>query len=176
MAGRIKLIQDTLRTAEEGLTEHRQDNDMETVVMPTLQACKKKAENLECLLREVAAGEGTSWFGRYCLAIRALRKKRAAERLMRGIRYDVDLLTGNYTVKALTGNNTGQPSESTEEAAYSPLPPPSPGNGATIGGVYNYGTGPQNIHSGSGTQINNNGSGSLFSGTFQAPFHFALPP
>jgi len=161
---RLPLVRDTLRIADTHITERSLDKESCRAIKPILEGCKDKAVRLEIVFRKVVPQGNILRLDRYRIAIRALGKGNKVEALMKGMLEDIQLLAGNYVIKALTAAEVAKLVKAIEEISEMPpsLSEDTPGNS-----INSYGSGTLNANAGDGTQNNNTGSGRQFIGEKQ---------
>ena len=161
---RLPLIRNTLGIAEAHITKGSLDGESGRAIKPIVEGCKDKALRLEIMFRKVVPQANISGLDRYRIAIRALGKGNQVEALMKGMLEDVQLLAGNYAIKASTEAEVERLVKAIEELSAMPpsLSKDTPGDS-----INNYGSGTLNANAGDGTQNNNTGSGKQFIGEKQ---------
>jgi len=170
VAQRLPLIKDTLQTALAHLNTSSRDNRFYQAMMPVVDGCKDKATRLEKIFLKVIPQADSPRSERYVLAVRTLGKGSRVESLMKGMLEDLQLLAGNRMMKLATEAQLGELAKAAEEVSAIP---PSLLVEDPASGIHNYGSGPQNVNTGSGSQLNNNGGQLFVGGTFTGPFNFS---
>lgn len=168
VARRLPLVNETLKTVRRRLDSSDLDERFCEAVEPVVEGCKDKAARLEGIFRKVVPQESASRMERYALAVRTVGKGSRVEYLMRGILEDVQLLADNHVMKLATEAELESLREASKEA--SSIPPPLLTSPRPCS-INNLGSGFQNVNTGTGGQINNNGQGQQFIGS-----SFASPP
>ncbi|KAI2602601.1 hypothetical protein GGR54DRAFT_492996 [Hypoxylon sp. NC1633] len=165
VAARLPLVHDTLEKASAGLTD---ENDTSYIALTKiLESCSKKAASLKRVLQAVMPPADASRITRYYKAMKTIPNADKVENLMDGILSDLQVMTGNRAVKAITREQMERIIDAAAKRGGR-----LEGSGAVS--LYNYSTGSQyvqsalgdqNVVSGHGTQINMKGSaGSYYFG------------
>ena len=126
-----------------------------------VESCKRKAECLQSIVRELAAEPDASKFRRYCTAVRWLGKEAKVEEVVKGMLEDVHLLAGNRAIKAATEAEVAQILRAIEELSDMQ---PSTFTAYRSLAFSHYGSGQQFNSSDGGTQNANTGGGNQFVG------------
>lgn len=154
---RMPVILDTLRICADKLrpNEHSMPVDICDALDDILSACKEKAGKLERIFKNVIPAETDSW-ERYLKVLRRFGKGNQVEELMEALTKDVQLLVNHDAVSSATPEQNDQLEyiveemqslrSSIAEEQHQPLRFESGGGAQT-----------NNVNSGSGQQINNNG-------------------
>lgn len=181
-AQRLSLVQETLQTVKSQLSEEQsrerqtqEDEDAweraKAAIKSTLQACRDKVDKLDELFKEVIPTRDASRYERYWKVAKAVGRASEVELLMKIILENVQLLAGNQIFKVASTAQVEELKKALTEIEI--LPPSVPKSKAALAsmGIYNYGSEPQYVHTGSGDQNNNTGRGNQFSGTFNGSFN-----
>lgn len=154
---RMPVILDTLQKCAKKLrpNEHSMPTDICDALENILFACEEKAETLEKIFKNVIPAEADSW-ERYLKVVRRVGKGKQVEELMEALTKDVQLLVNHDAVSSATPEQNDQLEHIVEEMQslrssiaeeqHQPLRFESGGGAQT-----------NNVNSGSGQQINNNG-------------------
>jgi hypothetical protein len=158
VAQRLPIVQDTLKIAEADVRARNLNKEQSDIKKGILEACKDKATRLEGIFQKVMPAADASRIDRYYKAVRILGKGKAVEDLMKGLLVDMQLLAGNQV---------GGLSEAIAElSSVAPSVLPSIPDHAPDTHT-NTGSGPQNIHEGSGNLNSNSGSGRQYNAEVQ---------
>ncbi|KAK8087710.1 hypothetical protein PG997_002671 [Apiospora hydei] len=143
--------------------EQRKDESTWAEVKDSMDQCKAKASSLESIYGKVVPSAAAQRMERYRNAVRGLGKGGRVEVLMEGILRDVKvLLTVDEGMKVAA---EGHIRTLAEVMAQVSAIPPSLQDDGSASGIYNYGSGPQNVVTGEGQQYNNNNTGNQFNGS-----------
>lgn len=102
VAARLPIVENILSAAKQHIEEGRVNEDSCKGVKPTIDACEKRARELDELFRKVIAVDGATDLKRYYKAVRAYGKGNEVEKLMKGILEDVQLLSCEHGMKTAT--------------------------------------------------------------------------
>lgn len=156
---RLPIIRATLRIAEAHINTRSLDEEAFRSIKAALAGCKDKGLRLEVVFRKSVPTASTLGSEPYRLAVNALGRRYRAELLMRGMLEDVKLVGENQAVNAVTGAEVSKLVKAIEELSAMPLslqPEDRSGNSVNNigpGTIYtNFGDGPQNNLTGTGTQ------------------------
>ncbi|KAH8773073.1 hypothetical protein BGZ57DRAFT_895136 [Hyaloscypha finlandica] len=123
---------------------------------PILKGCKVQAAQLKELFEKAMPHGGDSRWDRYVKAARRIRKGGRVETLIRGILDDLQLLATTFP-DVTTARGKEQLAEAIEEA--SKMEPSLPDGFEEMPAYAHYGSGDQNINTGSGILHINSGTG-----------------
>ena len=155
-ATKLPLISKLLEDAER-YVNNAADESIKAAFTPTLKDYKVQATDLQELFRKVMPEEGDSRWDRYGKCSRV-------ESLVRGILDDLQLLATRFP-EVTTPREKGQLAKAIEEV--SKMEPSLPDGFEQMPVYAHYGSGAQNINTGSGIQHNNSGTGHQNSGSGQ---------
>jgi alkaline phosphatase len=161
-ATKLPLISKLLEDAEKYV--EAADESIKAAFTPTLEDCQVQATHLQELFGKVMLEEGDSRWDRYVKAARTIGKGGRVESLVRGILDDLQLLATRFPEVA-TPRGKDQLAKAIEEVTR--MEPSLPDGFEQMPAYAHYGSGAQNINTGSGTQHNNSGTGHQNSGSGQ---------
>ncbi|CEJ81186.1 hypothetical protein VHEMI01330 [[Torrubiella] hemipterigena] len=168
VAVRLPVVSRLLDDAEEYIRRN-ETLDLAPAFTPVIQNCSTKATQLQQLFQKVIPADGDSRASRYIKAARTIGKGGRVETLMKDILDDLSLLTMQFPD---TTSHRGKESLTRAIDEVKKLEPSLPEGFEDAVRFANYGSGPQNINTGSGSLYNNNGaviqntgSGQLYNGT-----------
>ncbi|KFY03079.1 hypothetical protein V490_00302 [Pseudogymnoascus sp. VKM F-3557] len=162
-ATKLPLISKLLEDAERYIN-NAADGSIQAAFTPTLEDCKVQATHLQELFERVMPEESDSRWDRYVKAARTIGKGGRVESLIKGILDDLQLLATKFPEVA-TPRGKDQLAKAIEEV--SGMEPSLPDGFEQNPAYAHYGSGAQNINTGSGTQHNNSGTGHQNSGSGQ---------
>ena len=162
VAGRLPIVQNILRTADQHIKVGDVDNESCKGMIPTIEACKKKAERLKELFQKVLPPDDASRTERYLKAVRTLGKGNRVELLMKGMLEDVQLLACDHGMKTVTKTEFEQIAKAiTEVSAIPPSVDEHVLHDTPFTNI-NQGPGTQNNYQAQKDQYNNPGSGKQY--------------
>lgn len=160
---KLPLISKLLKDAERYVNSVA-DESIKAAFTPTLEDCKVQATHLQELFEKVMPVEGDSRWNRYVKAARTIGKGGCVESLIAAILDDLQLLATRFP-EVTTPSAKEQLAEAIEEVTR--MEPSLPEGFEQLPAYAHYGSGAQNINTGSGTQHNNSGTGHQNSGSGQ---------
>ncbi|KAL9117500.1 MAG: hypothetical protein Q9187_005963 [Circinaria calcarea] len=148
VAGRLPIVDNILGSTQQHINRGDVDGDSCEGVKHVVEACEKKAKQLDDLFRKAISTDGASGLKRYYKAVKAYGKGNEVENLMKGMLEDVQLLACERGMKTATKDQQEQIVKAiTEVSAIQPSVPEHEFQE----------TGFTNTNSGSGTQYNAQG-------------------
>jgi hypothetical protein len=162
-ATKLPLISKLLEDAER-YVNNAADDSIKAAFTPTLKDCKVQATHLQELFGKVMPEEGDSRWDRYVKAARTIGKGGRVESLIGGILDDLQLLATRFP-EVTTPRGKDQLAKAIEEVTK--MEPSLPDGFEQMPAYAHYGSGAQNINTGSGIQHNNCGTGHQNSGSGQ---------
>jgi alkaline phosphatase len=162
-ATKLPLISKLLEDAER-YVNNEADDSVKAAFTPTLKDCKVQAADLQELFEKVMPEEGDSRWDRYVKAARTIGKGGRVETLIKGILDDLQLLATKFP-EVTTPRGKDQLAKAIEEVTK--MESSLPDGFEQMPAYAHYGSGAQNINSGSGIQHNNSGTGHQNSGSGQ---------
>jgi N-terminal domain on NACHT_NTPase and P-loop NTPases len=152
VAIRLPLVLDNLKLAEQDVQASSLTAEQSDAKKGVLEACKEKALHLEDIFKKVMPAADASRLDRYYKAVRTIGKGKSVEELMEGILKDLEVLIGSQIAEL---------SEAIKQLSI--MEPSIPSSVFDHGSQYtNSGSGPQNVHEGSGNINSNSGPGRQF--------------
>ena len=115
--------------------------------IPTLEDCKVQATHLQELFKKVIPEEGDSRLDRYVKAARTIGKGGRVENLIKGILHDLQLLATKFP-EVTTPRGKDQLAKAVEEVTM--IDPSLPDGFEQMPAYAHYGSGAQNVNTGSG--------------------------
>jgi hypothetical protein len=161
-ATKLPLISKLLKDAERYVKAA--DESVKAAFTPTLEDCKIQATHLQQLFEKVMPKEGDSRWDRYVKAARTIGTGGRVESLVGGILDDFQLLATRFP-EVTTPRGKDQLATAVEEVTK--MEPSLPDGFEQMPAYAHYGSGAQNINTGSGIQHNNSGTGHQNSGSGQ---------
>ncbi|KFY93613.1 hypothetical protein V498_04319 [Pseudogymnoascus sp. VKM F-4517 (FW-2822)] len=159
-ATKLPLISKLLEDSERYIN-NAADESIKAAFRPTLQDCKLQATHLQDLFEKVMLEEDDSRWDRYVKAARAIGKGGRVESLVGGILDNLQLLATRYP-EATTQRGKEQLTKAIEEVTE--MKPSLPDGFEEAPAFVHYGSGAQNVNTGSGHQYNNNSTGNQNNG------------
>lgn len=154
-----KTVQEGLAKDYEASTDADQKRELEATteaVKPVMLKCKENAEALKEIFEKVVPGDEAKWLERYKKAAKSLMpgRKKKVEELMKEMLEKLQLLQTSRFFQAEIEKRSQK-----LEDGISQLSEIEPSLQEDSGAFNHYGTGPQNVNTGTGTQHNYNQSG-----------------
>ncbi|KAJ0165520.1 hypothetical protein CTA2_10964 [Colletotrichum tanaceti] len=162
---RLPLIRDTLKAAWGSLAQDTQSHEDETSLQAVLEGCKDKVSALDQVFRSVITSDSDSRLERYLKALNTIPKADKVENLAAGILADLQVLAGNFVIKAATREQMRSLIATAREDDVNKLPSLT---------ANNMGSGSQYVHMGNGNQNVSTGSGVQINGSSTGPFYFRI--
>ncbi|KAK6527708.1 hypothetical protein TWF694_004688 [Orbilia ellipsospora] len=160
-AAKLPLILKLLEDAEK-FVGNTPDDSVKAAFTPTLENCKLQAISLQKLFEKVMPEEDDSRVDRYLKAARTIGKGGRVESLILDILRDLQLLATQFPELTNT-RGQGQLKEAIEEVGK--MEPSLPDGFENTASYAHYGSGAQNINTGTGVQYNNNSTGNMNTGS-----------
>ena len=146
MARKLPLVQETLRAVEKRLTEHHHDKQTFTSIADVLHNCESDISILDSIFKQSIPQQNTSKLNRIRSIARPHGQRDRVAALAKGMLEDVQLLTQRLTVQEAAAKHIQDVSARAKGRS----------NGEETANSYytisHYGSGYQNIHSGSEKQ------------------------
>lgn len=148
VARQLPIVLDILDLTQQSINKGKINVESCKSVKGVVEECKRKAEELDKIFREICPKGVASRLERYSKAVKTLGKGYKVDNLMQGILKDVQLLACEHGIKTADNSRIARVSAAIAEVEALPASDPEQtfqGTGTTI------------FHSGSGTQYNAQG-------------------
>lgn len=161
VAVQLPLVSRLLEDAERHVQGKADDETLAAAFTPVLADCRDKTALLQEVFNKVIPTDGDSRMERYWKAARTIGKGGRVETLMKHVLDNLQLLTAQFP-EATSPRGQANLAEAIEEVKE--LEPSLPDGFEDTPAFAHYGSGVQNVNTGTGSQYNNNSTGNQNNG------------